>query len=310
MELFSLIGGSNIQTPFPRNEGEQMNKRMSFFFPSDKSRLCGCAGIGYLLCVVGLVASTVAAPPQTTGQGTLDSDKLALGWFAGTVMSIPNANRMLTVNVAYQKLQLKPGQNLARSNQGLQLQYNRILQLQNQMNRPPSRGHNPMQAMQQLQNAMNQFQVQLAGTEANMFQAVKATQKVDFQVAENVKVRMRALPEQFDEKGNIKKYSAEELAALKGKDKHLPGYESSLESLKPGQIVQVKLSTSKKPRPATASRSSNRDGSKEATKEQHASADKDKDASTEHKNQVGLIVILKDNDSEPSSTNPAKSKNK
>jgi len=225
-------------------------------------------------------------------------------------MSIPNADRMLTVNVTYQKLQLKPGQNLARSNPGLQLQYNRILQLQNQMNRPPSSGHNPMQAMQQLQNAMNQFQVQLARTDANMFQVVKATQKVDFQVAENVKVRRKALPEQFDEKGKIKKYSAEELAALKGKDKYLPGYESSLESLKPGQIVQVKLSTTKKPRSATASSSSNRAGSKEATKEQHASADKDKDASTEHKNQVGLIVILKDNDSEPSSTNPAKNKNK
>jgi hypothetical protein len=250
-----------------------------------------------------------AAPPNATGQGTLDADKLPPGWFTGTVISIPNSDRMFSVNVAYQKLQLKPGQNLARANQGLQLQYNRILQLQNQMMRPPSRGHNPMQSMQQLQNAMNQFQVQLARTEANMFQVVNATQTVNFQVAENVKVRIKSLPEPFDEKGNIKKYSGEELATLKGKDKSLPGYESSLENLKPGQLVQVKLSSHKKPRPASSSSFAGQDESSEALKNKHGAADKAKDPTSEHKNQVGLIIILKDSDSEPPSANPIKSKN-
>jgi hypothetical protein len=266
-----------------------------------------CAGVGLLLFVVSLAASTHAAPPKGSGQQTLDADKLAPGTFTGTVVSIPNTDRMMTINVAYQKLQLKPGQNVAGANLGLQRQYNRILQLQNQLMRPPSRQHNPMQTMQQLQNAMVQFQIQLARTEANMFQVVNATQKVDFQLEENAKVRIKDLPEQFDEKGNIKRYTAEERAALKGKDKNYPGYESSVEGLKPGQIVQVKLSQHKQQRPASNSSSSAKDSSKEVEKDKHESTDKD--SAHEHKLQVGLIVILRDIDSLPSSTNALDSKN-
>lgn len=262
-------------------------------------------GLGLLLCVGSLAASALAAPPPPA-QATLDADKLSPGVFTGTVLRVPDTDRMFTVDVAYQKLQLKPGQNLARTNQGLQRQYNRILQLQNQMMLPASRRHNPMQTMGQLQNAMIQFQVQLARAEANMFQVINATQKVDFQVEENVKVRTKELPEQFDEKGNIKKYTAAELAALKGKDKYLPGYESALESLKPGQIVQVKLSPHKKARPASSSAVSSEDNGKEGAKDKHTASDKD--SSHEHKLQVGLIVILKDTDSLPSSTPSGNSK--
>ncbi len=264
-------------------------------------------GLVSLVCAVNVVLSTNAAPPTSSTQATLDADKLAPGVFTGTVVSVPDTDRMFTVNVAYQKVQLKPGQSMAGANQGLQRQYNRIVQLQNQMMRPPSRRHNPMQTMQQLQNAMVQFQVQLARAEANMFQVINATQKVDFQVEENVKVRVKELPEQFDEKGNIKRYSAAELAVLKGKDKHLPGYESALENLKPSQIVQVKLSPHKKTRPASASSDTGGEKSKDAEKDKHSAAEKD--ASHEHKLQVGLIVILKDSDTLPSSAPSTKSKN-
>jgi len=306
MELFMRNRGLMFQTLASWDRGERMNEYYSCFHHHIRTPLRGWAVIGMIMCVVSLAAATNAARPDSPAQSTLDADKLPPGWFTGTVVSVPNTDRMCTLNVAYQKLQLKPGQNLARANQGLQLQYNRILRLQNQLMRPPSRGQNPMQTMQQLQNAMMQFQIQLARTEANMFQVVNAAQKVDFQVEENVKVRIKTLPEPFDEKGNIKKYSGEELAALKGKDKYLPGYESSIENLKPGQIVQVKLSQHKKPRQTSTS---GKDDAKETKKEKHAAGEKRKDASTEHKNQVGLIVILKDNDAEPSATTPVKSRN-
>ena len=284
-----------------------------------------CFGIGFLSLIVGSIASIDAAPPKKPPQATMDADKLSPGVFGGTVVSIPDPDRMFTVNVSYQKLQLKPGQNLNRANQGLQRQYNHIVQLQNQMMRPPRRGHNPMQIMQQLQNAMNQFQIQQAQAQANMFQVVNATQKVDFQVAENVKVRVKDLPEQFDDKGNIKKYTKDELAELKGKDKNLPGYESSIDALKPGQMVQVKLVVHKKPRPATSSSSSSASKDKDADKEIATDKDKPKEpakdkpkepakdkeeASVEHKLQVVTIVIVKDSDSTQASTNPAKNKKK
>ena len=192
-----------------------------------------------------------AAPPANPAKSSLDADQLSPGLFTGIVVSTPKADRKITINVSYQKIQLKAGQNLAQANQSLQRQYNRILQLQNQLMRPPSRGHNLANTMQQLQNALVQFQTQLARTQANLFEVVNATQKVDFQMEESVKVRIKDLPEPFDEKGNIKKYTREELAALKGKDKDLPGYESALDKLKAGQMVLVKLSPHKRPRPAT-----------------------------------------------------------
>ncbi len=132
-----------------------------------------------------------------------------------------------------------------------------------------------------------------------MFHVVNAAQKVDFQAEENVKVRIKALPEQFDDKGNIKTYTKEELAELKGKDKNLPGYESSLDKLQNGQIVQVTLGVHKKPKPVAPPAASpavekDKDKDKDADKETDASKDKDKDATSQHKLQVRMIVILKD----------------
>jgi hypothetical protein len=274
-----------------------------------------CFGIGFLLLLLASL-TTNAAPPKkkTPPQATMDADQLKPGVFAGTVVSVPDTDRMFTVNVTYQKLQLKPGQNLNRTNQTLQREYNRIMQLQAQAMRPPSRGHNPMRAMQQLQGAVSQFQNNLARSQANMFQVVNATQKVDFQVDEAVKVRVKDLPEQFDDKGNVKRYTKEEIAQFKGKDKNLPGYESSLDAIKPGQIVQVALVVHKKPKPAASSSSS---PGKEIATEKGKSSDTVKEApkpveeaSVEHKLQVVTIMIVKDSASPAASTNPGKNKKK
>jgi hypothetical protein len=276
-----------------------------------------CFGIGFLLSIVGFVAIADAAPPKKTPpqSSSLDADKLTPGVFTGTLVSTPDTDRMFTINVSYQKVQLKPGQNLGRANQTLQREYNRIMQLQTQAMMPPSRHHNPMRAMQQLQGAVAQFQNNLARTQANMFQVVNATQKVDFQLDSNVKVRVKDLPEAFDEKGNIKKYTKEELAELKGKDKNLPGYESSIDSLKPGQILQVALVVHKKPKPSTTSSSA---ASKDLSTEKGKEKDKDEvkeapkpveEAAVEHRLQVVTIMILKDSGS-AASTSPSKNKNK
>jgi hypothetical protein len=274
-----------------------------------------CFGIGFLLIVMASIATTDAAPPKTQPKASMDADQLKPGVFAGTVVSIPNPDRMFTVNVTYQKIQLKPGQNPNQANQNLRNEYNRIVQLQAQAMRPPGRGHNPMHAMQQLQGAVVKFQNDMARTQANMFQVVNATQRVDFQVAENVKVRMNDLPENFDEKGNIKRYTKEETAQFKGKDKNLPGYESSLDALKPGQIVKLALVVHKKPKSSSTSSSSpgkeittEKAKAKETAKE--APKETPGEASVEHKLQVVTILILKDSDAPPAATNPGKNKKK
>jgi hypothetical protein len=261
---------------------------------------------GFALCLLSLgwIATVEAAPKAPPTPTTLDSDKLAPGTFTGTITSAPNAERMFTINVSYQKIQLKPGQNLGRTNANLQREYNRILQLQNQLMNP-GRRHNPLGTMQQLERAILQFQVQAARAEANLFQVIPATQKVEFQAEENVKVRKKHLPEEFDEKGNIKHYTAAELVKLKGKDSELPGYESSAEDLKVGQVVQVTLRVHRKSaetHPASSSASSS-----------SSAADKEKaeGATGQHRMQVRMIMILKDDDSTLSTQPPpSKSKNK
>lgn len=271
-----------------------------------------CFGILFVLLVMGALTCVDAAPPKAPPSATLDADKLHPGVFTGTLVNTPNSDRIFTVDVVYQKIQLKPGTNLGRINQNLQRQYNHIVQLQNSAMRPPSRRHNPMQAMQQLQNAVVQFQRSVAQTEANLFQVVNAKQKVDFQAEENVKVRILQLPEQFDDKGNIKEYTREEKAELKGKDKHLPGYESSLDNLKPGQVVRVNLSVHRKPRPTPPPAASD----DKEDKGKDLKTDKEKtpppeppvpsEATLQHRLQVNVIVIGKDGDSPGAPANPRK----
>jgi hypothetical protein len=63
----------------------------------------------------------------------------------------------------------------------------------------------------------------------------------DLQAADEMVVRRLQPPFEFDDKGKVKKYTSAELAALKGKDRSLPGYAARSEDLQPGQIVKVYL---------------------------------------------------------------------
>ena len=64
------------------------------------------------------------------------------------------------------------------------------------------------------------------------------TKIVDLRAADNVKVRTMNPPFEYDDKGNVKRWTAKDLAALKGKSK-LPGYPSEIDQLKVGQSVQL-----------------------------------------------------------------------
>ncbi len=113
-------------------------------------------------------------------------------------------------------------------------------------------------------------------------------QDVEFQTMEDAKVRTNVLPDQFDEKGNLKKYTRAELAELKGKDKNLEGYESSLEKLEAGQTVKVVLTAAKK-------------------KVNPADKDKPKDdqvKDADKKMQVKMIVILAEADPDKAKKKP------
>jgi hypothetical protein len=62
--------------------------------------------------------------------------------------------------------------------------------------------------------------------------------EVDVRTAANMKVRTMFLPVEYDAKGNMKRWSSKEIAALKGTSK-LPGFPSQADAIRSGQIVDL-----------------------------------------------------------------------
>jgi len=128
----------------------------------------------------------------------------------------------------------------------------------------------------QLQRAMAQLQTGGGKGVPPGYKMSTTKTSYDLQATENVKVRTMLTGDGFDEKGNPVKPTKAQLAAMKGKDKNLVGYEATLEKLEVGQKVRVTLVRAPV-KPATAK-------------------EKDKDidgaAKDEKKMQVKMIVIL------------------
>lgn len=71
--------------------------------------------------------------------------------------------------------------------------------------------------------------------------------KLSFAITDDVKIRTMNMPMMFDDRGNLKRPSRDEMIKAKGKDKDrlLPGFEADFSSLTMGQIVQVQAVTTK-----------------------------------------------------------------
>jgi hypothetical protein len=105
-----------------------------------------------------------------------------------------------------------------------------------------SRTQNAAQRAQQ----MYQYQMQLAIKQANETTTMKP---FEVRAAEKCKVRMMYPPVQYDDAGNLKKYTQKELAAMKANSK-LPGFPADFDLLKTGQYVELYMA---KPPPAAKS---------------------------------------------------------
>lgn len=95
-----------------------------------------------------------------------------------------------------------------------------------------SRNTNPASAQQ----ALFQYNQQMLQRQQNL----SSPKDIDVQASANIKVRTNFPPEEYDDKGNLKRWTAKELQALK-KGSKLPGYPAEYDVLKPGQLVAVYL---------------------------------------------------------------------
>jgi hypothetical protein len=124
---------------------------------------------------------------------------------------------------------------------------------------------------------------------ATVLQQMRASQNavirknVDFDLepADGMIVRTMVLPDQFDDKGKPKKYTAKDLKELRGPDPNLPGFKADRDSLKNGEVVTVYLMRKKQTAPAKA-----------APKDKdRKEKDNDKAADEDNKPKIRMIVI-------------------
>lgn len=106
----------------------------------------------------------------------------------------------------------------------------------------PTEAQALMRAQQQLATARTpqqaaQYQQQIAQHQARLY---SSTQEVSITAVDEAQVRLANPPTEFDDKGQPKKHSKEELAKLKG-DPKLPGFKGDFSDLTAGQLVQVTL---------------------------------------------------------------------
>jgi hypothetical protein len=185
----------------------------------------------------------------------------------GKISYLDATAKTLTLTVTYQTsepLPPKPGQD-NRVNQ----QYNALQRQQQRLANDYQsimRAKNPVQQQQRLQRWQYDYQQvqlkmqQLAATAKSQFKTVNHTKDYELDIVPEPKVSRLTLPMEYDDKGNVKEYTKEELKKMR--DKELPGYTAKFEDVQVGQTVKVYLI-----KPAPPKKSSKKDTDSEAKKD-------------------------------------------
>lgn len=238
--------------------------------------------------------------PTTPAAAPLDGSKLGYAHYTGKVMSLPDAERNFVIRITYQQIQLKDPKAIRRNNpqvQHLQRMQQQLVRLEQQMRR----SRNPLAQLQRIQQLAAQIQQQQARYELSLYKVANVSKDIQFQAAEDMKVRLKKPPADFDDKGNIKKYTAAELKELKGPNPSLPGYQADLPDLKVGQTVQVSLGRHKTaPKTGTTKPAGSPDDSPGKEDKE------DKDPIKEKKVQARMILIVTADGDDSSRSSPGK----
>lgn len=147
--------------------------------------------------------------------------------FVGTLNNISNSNE-LVINVEYQIQVPDPN--------GPKRVYDWQLDLARRQY-DISRQQNPFTRQQQIAEYM-----QKANSPPSIYNIQTKNKNVTVRTGQEMKVRIPPIlvPPQFDDKGNRKKLTKEDIRKLKG-DPNLPGFVGTLTDLQPGQLIQVYL---------------------------------------------------------------------
>jgi hypothetical protein len=150
-----------------------------------------------------------------------------LGQVAGVLTNTGGSEAEYTINVTLHVPQINPN-----AQAEILKKQQHIVQRQVEI----MRNRNPVQRQQQMVQLLREAQQ----APANLITIKEVRQDVRAVPADDMKVRLLQLPAAYDDKGNLKKYTAKELKELKGPD-NLPGYTGTLEDVKTNQLVLVSL---------------------------------------------------------------------
>jgi hypothetical protein len=223
---------------------------------------------GLLLALV-LAVPAPAADKNTTQASEQDYSSLPQnGDVIGKLKSISPTDKTLTLEIDVSLLQPKngAGTNAAR----LMEQQERILREEQDI----LRTRNPVQRAQKMQRLAAELERDQLRNQNNV-RTVTQHKDFDLESTADAKVRTQDPPVQYDEKGNVKKYTSKELQDLKG-DSKLPGYTSDWDSLKVGQTVKVTLT---RPKVKADDKDNN---------------NKDKDKKTDTRPRASVVLVIKD----------------
>lgn len=233
-------------------------------------RLFVCFG---LLAIVPLLWPSVASA-QNAKKGNpkveqaTDADYAALRKLkniTGILTAFDPEAKTLTLRYQYttaEPIPLKPNprmnqqyNNLVRQQQRLINDYNQIMNARN----PRQQQQRMAQFQRDYARLQQQFQ-QLGFAMQPQYKAVTHTKEFDFEVAPEPKVARAKPPMEYDDKGNIKEYTKEELKKMRDPD--MPGYTAKVEDLQAGQTVMLYLGKPK----AKKSKSTDSKETEDATK--------------------------------------------
>jgi hypothetical protein len=186
-----------------------------------------------LVPVLGLPA--FGADPPKAGEKPAAAESLVpLGELTGVLKNTAGSEAGFTLHITLTYVESSPGAALAqlRDQEGMLLRQRQIVTERN----PVQRTLEMIALVQEVQHIQYNWR--------SPFGVKQIEQDIEIRPARDMKVRSLQPPAAFDEKGNPRKYTPQELKELRGNGK-LPGYAADPSGLQDGQVVTIRLARRK-----------------------------------------------------------------
>jgi hypothetical protein len=197
-----------------------------------------------LVLVLVLAGFARAADKKNADRGDRASDQdysalAQLTEVTGKLVNVNSSDKSFTLQIDLTHLQPKGNQNPVRQESHASRRQEHFLRQEQEI----LRTKDPVQRAEKMRRlaAEMEREQQQAARQNNAVHTTTEHKGFDLDAVADAQVRRQDPPVQYDEKGNVKKYTDKELKELKGPDTKLTGYAADWTDLKVGQMVKITL---------------------------------------------------------------------